>query len=437
MKDKVSINYMNFNKKLKRYKNKTINKVFFSDTMYNGNIVYRKNIIINNFIIDLNKGYLKNKSFSCSLYNVKSKNICFGEESDIEGLNISLDSIMEHSIPAIEFCWYPDEARSAEVEKLNIIFKNKEYNIDLNKTELKSIVITPVDWNKFKIIINHTNSEIIYELNEDNLSKTIISIFISKSELEDGEIDLTVYDNFDAISLGDVNIETLKIKKEDINNLHKIKLYDGVYIKNIKVIDNEMKLNPEKIIPFNSVFDTLGKYVTDSKENILIYVDSENILRVYNKKDNKEELDFVIKKEDYTVVSKYNNKYKIIIDGTEYEITNLLLFYLKENIDRYTYKTKDALIYLEQKDYTSLIDECMSNSNFLYLYTDYKIFKNNLKKLFKRGFTYEYFMYLYERGLVSIIFKMCESDFDIDKFDDNEIKELNSLSKRYVKNKEK
>jgi len=427
---------MNFNKKLKRYKNKTINKIFFSDTMYNGNIVYRKNVTINNFIIDLNKGYLKDKSFSCSLYNIKSKNICFGEECDSEGLNISLDSIMEHSIPSIEFCWYPDEARSAEVEKLNIIFKNKEYNIDLNKAELKSIVITPVNWNVFKFVVKHTNSEIIYEIDENNIIKTIKQVFISKSDLNNGEIDLTKYDDFNAISLGDVNIETLKIKKEDINNLHKIKLYAGVYIKNIKIIDNEMKLNPEKIIPFNSVFETLGKYVTDSKENILIYVDSENILRVYNKNDNKEELEFVVKKEDYTVVSKHNNKYKIIIDGTEYEITNLLLFYLKENIDRYTYR-KNALIYLEQKDYTSLIDECMSNSNFLYLYSDYIIFKDNLKKLFKRGFTYEYFMYLYERELVSVIFKMCESDFNIDKFDDNEIKELNSLSKRYVKNKEK
>lgn len=436
MKDKLSINYMNFNKKLKRYKNKTINKVFFSDTMYNGNIVYRKNVTINNFIIDLNNKNFKNKSYSCSLYNIKSKNICFGEESDIEGLNISLDSIMEHSIPAIEFCWYPDEARSAEVEKLNIIFKNKEYNIDLNKAELKSIVITPVNWSVFKFVVKHTNSEIIYEIDENNIIKTIKQVFISKSDLNNGEIDLTKYDDFNAISLGDVNIETLKIKKEDINNLHKIKLYAGVYIKNIKVIDNEMKLNPEKIIPFNSVFETLGKYVTDSKENILIYVDSENILRVYNKNDNKEELEFVVKKEDYTVVSKHNNKYKIIIDGTEYEITNLLLFYLKENIDRYTYR-KDALIYLEQKDYTSLIDECMSNSNFLYLYSDYIIFKDNLKKLFKRGFTYEYFMYLYERGLVSVIFKMCESDFNIDKFDDNEIKELNSLSKRYVKKKGK
>jgi len=436
MKDKLRINSMNFNKKLKRYKNKTINKIFFSDTMYNGNIVYRKNVTINNFIIDLNKGYLKDKSFSCSLYNIKSKNICFGEECDSEGLNISLDSIMEHSIPSIEFCWYPDEARSAEVEKLNIIFKNKEYNIDLNKAELKSIVITPVNWNVFKFVVKHTNSEIIYEIDENNIIKTIKQVFISKSDLNNGEIDLTKYDDFNAISLGDVNIETLKIKKEDINNLHKIKLYAGVYIKNIKIIDNEMKLNPEKIIPFNSVFETLGKYVTDSKENILIYVDSENILRVYNKNDNKEELEFVVKKEDYTVVSKHNNKYKIIIDGTEYEITNLLLFYLKENIDRYTYR-KNALIYLEQKDYTSLIDECMSNSNFLYLYSDYIIFKDNLKKLFKRGFTYEYFMYLYERELVSVIFKMCESDFNIDKFDDNEIKELNSLSKRYVKNKEK
>ena len=116
--------------------------------------------------------------------------------------------------------------------------------------------------------------------------ESIDSIFITKDELNNGELDLTNFKDFNALALGDLNVNMFKINKGDIKELKYVDLYEYFYIENIKVVDqNEMKLNPEKIIPFNDELDIHGKYILSDKNKILIYVDSKNNLKVFDKNE--------------------------------------------------------------------------------------------------------------------------------------------------------
>lgn len=433
-------------KKLKKYKNNIIDTVILIDNCYNGNLEHEKNITINNFIINntIKKSKFIITPIHISIQNTKCKNIYFGEKNNNTDLNVSFDYLIRNNIDWVTIIWRPDLTKFASTEKLYISYEGKHYEIDLKRQELEEIEIRKEYEKTFTIKIKNQNSTIFYKIDSKKMTKKIDNIFITKDELNNGELDLTNFKDFNALALGDLNVNMFKINKGDIKELKYVDLYEYFYIDNIKVVDqNEMKLNPEKIIPFNDELDIHGKYILSDKNKILIYVDSKNNLKVFDKneilKDEKiEQVDFIKKKEDYIVIYQSNNKYKLFIDDKEYDITRLFMYYFKRVGSKYTKKVNDIFDTFEAipHDYEGFVDiisNYLTTSEIIDICESYLIFKDNLKKLFQRGFTLEYFMYLHERNLDAVIFEMCKNSFDISKFNNQEIETLNELGKVYSK----
>jgi len=438
------INFWKADKKLNKYKNDTIDTVILSDRYYRGDIEYTKNITINNFIVNYDFKKSDRNFTDIAIRNTKCKNIYIGEKNNNTDLNISLDYLIRHNIDSITISWEPDKTIFSNIEKLNISYEGEKYSIDLKKSELRFIDIKKEYNTNFKINVKHQNSCIFYKIDSKSMTKKIDNIFITKDELNNGELDLTNFKDFNALALGDLNVNMFKINKCDIKELKYVDLYEYFYIENIKVVDqNEMKLNPEKIIPFNDELDIHGKYILSDKNKILIYVDSKNNLKVFDKneilKDEKiEQVDFIKKNEDYIVIYQSNNKYKLFIDDKEYNITRLFMYYFKRVGSKYINKVNDIFDTFEAipHDYEGFVDiisNYLTTSEIIDICEGYLIFKDNLKKLFQRGFTLEYFMYLHERKLDAVIFEMCKDSFDISKFNNQEIETLNDLGKVYVK----
>ena len=198
-----------------------------------------------------------------------------------------------------------------------------------------------------------------------------------------------------------------------------------------------MKLNPITIIAFEDYLDKYEHIIVGQKENTFIYLNDKNDLKIYNKEEilkneSIEHVDFL--KDNGKVVSiiKTNNNYKVIIDDIEYEITKLFKFYLTESLSKKTLLYHLGIKALENNDIVTFIKDSISVNTFINLYKEYIIFKDNLKRLFKAGFSYEYFMYLHQKGLDSVIINMANK-LELNKISEPEIDILNELGRSYVK----
>ena len=141
--------------------------------------------------------------------------------------------------------------------------------------------------------------------------------------------------------------------------MQEIYLYDDVFIKEIKILDgNNMKLNPITIIPFNDTLDIYKNYIIGDKEETLIYVDSKDNLKVFNKQEilkdkNIEKVEFIKNKEELIIIYKYkkDSKYKVIIDYGYFDIDRLFTFYSK---------TKKS--YIKDNDWIKIINSSLTIS---------------------------------------------------------------------------
>ena len=200
-----------------------------------------------------------------------------------------------------------------------------------------------------------------------------------------------------------------------------------------------MKLNPNTIIPFNDNLNCCGKNIISDNKKILIYVDDNNILKVFNKDEilsNNNLLSDIIfseEEDDIVIIYKYKNlgKYKVIIEDKEYKIDKLFTLFIKENILKYQL-TEEMINSLDNYDWVTLIDKNIYIEKFINMYNDYIVFKTNLNKLHKLGFSYKYFMYLHQKGLDKVLLEMCEN-FKLIEYSRNEINDLNELGKKYIK----
>jgi len=440
MKNELTVNSSNITKKAKKYKNKTFDTIICNDFYFDGIRAMKYGLTSYNFILNkIPLGYFRHNTIS--LINIKSNNIYIGDKVENEGINVTKKYIDKYKISRIILDWDSDKELHANLDKINIIYDDKTFNINLNKEELKKIFIETINGQKedLDITIRNKNSYIKYYIRNGIMIEEITSIYFTKYDLNNGKLDLTKYNKFDVMSFGDLEVDTLIINKEDICKLEETNIFEDFFIRNIKVIDkNEMKLNPINIIPFNDELDCVGKYIIGEINGILIYVDSRGKLNVFDKEKilEDEKIDDVIflrKKDDYIVIYKYKekDKYKVIIDGIEYSITKLFIFYIKENLYRFVFKHKDVLNNTSI-DYFGIL-KYIFFYDFETLYNEYIEFKYKLKELFNKGFKYEYFKYLDEKGLSNLIIKMCE--IDINKYSNEEINELNCLGRKYIKKK--
>ena len=135
------INFWKADKKLKKYKNDTIDTLILSDRYYRGDIEYTKNITINNFIVNYDFKKSDRNFTDIAIRNTKCKNIYIGEKNNNTDLNISLDYLIRHNIDSITISWEPDKTIFSNIEKLNISYEGEKYSIDLKKSELRFIDI--------------------------------------------------------------------------------------------------------------------------------------------------------------------------------------------------------------------------------------------------------------------------------------------------------
>jgi len=435
MKDKLIVNYWNDYKKLRKHDNKEINTVIIKDYVYNGSEEYYRNVIINNLIIQ-NKG-----RYNTDIYNTKCKNIYLGINNNQEGLNVSSDNLNALYENKISFKWDPNSNLKANIDKLNVLHEGKDYTFYLNKEELESIRLYKDKRGrnfKLTIEIKSINCDMEYTIYNDEIQKYIEYKNITKNDLINGTLDLTKFNDYSILTLSDIKIDTLIINKEYIKKLNDIDINDNVFIKNIKIIDNnEIKLNPINQIPFEDCLEISGKYIEGQNNKILIYLDKKKNIKVYKKEEilkdkDIESIEFIWNYGTYIILYKYKNKYKVFIDDNEYIINKLFIFFAQNALFRYNLDTK-AKTLLENNDIKTFLSDCISIKVFHTLYYEYLEFKKNFKKLFNRGFTYDYFMYLHERGLDRVILEMCKNTFDDSKFNNLEISELNTLGKKYVK----
>ena len=430
MKDMIKVKYGEGSKrKIKKYKNETMDNVVLKDWYYFGNSFYKNSIKVNNMIIDYKA--LKKGQDEFLIYNINCKNIFFKNTENLGGLTLSIDYLKKNKINDLELSWLPNDGLVSKIKEINIISKNKINTIKLDNEELERININFDDNSNLLVTVENKCSRKTYIINElGECKEEIIYQTIIKKDLNNGELDLTKFEDLSVLSLDNIEIDTLIINKNQIKYLKNINLYDDVFIKEIKIVDgNNMKLNPITIIPFNDTLNYGENYIIGDKKEILIYVDSKDDLKVFNKEEilkdeNIEKVEFIKNKEELIIIYKYkkDSKYKVIIDYGYFDIDRLFTFYSK---------TKKS--YIKDNDWIKIINSYLTVNGFIDLCTDYIDFKINLRKLLDYGFSYKYFMYLHQKGLDSVIYGMCQKDFDISKFSKNEINEINELGKKYIK----
>lgn len=444
MKDKiVLIKNINSKRKLNKFKNKSIDTICLKDNIYYGSKEYENNISIRNLEIDYKAPKMYMHSANFYLHNPKCENVYFKNEDNLGGITLNFSHLIKNNINRINFYWHPTEEKISNIKEINIITPDKISKINLIKEELKEIEIMIFDNKMLRIDIENIHSKKRYEIDmKGKLEEETIYHTITEKDLNNEVLDLTKFKEISPITLANINIDTLILNKNDICHIQDIDLYDDVYIKKIKIVDsNDMKLNPYTVIPFNDNLDFHCKYILSDNSKILVYVDDENNLKIFDKDeilkdDSLSSIEFCYEKENIIIIYKYKKlgKYKIIIDYKEYDIDKLFTLYIKQNIFKYECsKSKKTKEYLENYDWVSLMEELISGNIFEKMYEDYLIFKNNLNKLHELGFSYRYFIYLHKRNLDSVINTMCSNDFNINNYTKDEIKDLNELGKRYTK----
>jgi len=151
-----------------------------------------------NFILNkIPLGYFRHNTIS--LINIKSNNIYIGDKVENEGINVTKKYIDKYKISRIILDWDSDKELHANLDKINIIYDDKTFNINLNKEELKKIFIETINGQKedLDITIRNKNSYIKYYIRNGIMIEEITSIYFTKYDLNNGKLDLTKYNKFD------------------------------------------------------------------------------------------------------------------------------------------------------------------------------------------------------------------------------------------------
>lgn len=438
MKDKIVVRNKSISKyKANSFKNKDVS-IMLKNNLYTGENEYKNNVNVKDLILNYRNDFI-------SIYDTKAENIYFKNTPNLGGITLSFEDLIKNKCQALRLVWNTGKIKS-NIRDINIIIKNGNKNIKLEDDVLEEIRI---DLNKHKggnytllIRVATKYTEKSYEIDDGGtLEENYTYYGISERDLCNGVLDLTKFKGFKVLALDNINIDTLIINKNDINKVYDMNLYDDVFINKIIIVDNnDMKLFPSIEVLFNDNLDSKENCILSDNGNILIYNDNQNNLRVFNKfellKDkNVDSVNYVFKEEDIYVLVKYKTlgKYKIVINDKEYMIDRLFTLFIKENMYKYFVEHVITIKkYLNDYDWFGIMDD-VTCINFEELYNDYLKFKVNLKKLMKLGFSYKFFMYLYYRKMYGAINIMCSDDFNINKFSKEEINDLNSIAKKYIK----
>lgn len=447
MKDKLVVRQNGYKKiKLNKLSDDYIDTLIVKDKSYYANTEYDKNININNFVIDYKFSLFNRKSHAMIFNDLNAKNIYFKGYENIGGITLSIDCLTKNNINRINFCWHSPRVRKSKITEINVIIFGMVKKIKL-PDEIQEIHIYKTDSPRFDLVISieNTNSRKKYIIDWDgNINEELMYHSIEEKDLDNGVLDLRKFNELYKVSLCNINIDTLIVNKSIIKDLHEIDLYDYVYIEKIKIIDdNKMRLFPDKEIYFNDNLDIYFDYITGDEGEVLIYLDKDNNLKVYSRKeilkDNFiEDVYFLKEDEEMIILYKYKRqgKYKVIIDEKEYNIDKLFNLFIQSNILEYKYNFSSEFS-MEGYDLINLFENHISSEQFIKMYDDYNLFKLNLKKLHDIGFSYKYFVYLHNNGMDDLVNLMCRHSSTFLKYKKEEVEKITSISKRLVKNIDK
>lgn len=449
MKDKLVVRQNGYKKiKLNKLSEDCVDTLIVKDKTYYANTEYDKNININinNFVIDYKFSLFNRKSHAMNFNDLNVKNIYFEGYENIGGITLSIDCLTKNNINGINFCWHSPRVKRSKITEINIILFEIIKKIEL-PDEIEEIRIYKTNSPRFDLVISieNTNSRKKYIIDWDgNINEELMYHIIEEKDLDNGVLDIRNFNELDKVTLSNINIDTLIINKSIIKDLHDINLYDLVYIKKIKIVDdNKMRLFPDKEIYFNDNLDIYYGYIIGDEREVLIYLDKDNNLKVYSKKDilkDKfiEDVFFLKEDEKMIIVYKYKRlgKYKVIIDDKEYNIDKLFNLFIQSNILEYKYNFSSEFS-MKGYDLINLFENHISSEQFIKMYEDYNLFKLNLKKLHDIGFSYKYFVYLHNEGMDDMVNIMCKHSSAFLKYNKEEVEKITSISKRLVKNIDK
>lgn len=453
------LKYSTLNKKISKILSfKNYDTLYLDEWAYKTNFsfndkkdLYLKNIIISEKVI----------GFPIVIANSNAENIYFENSENLGGLTLSYEILKRHMRALI--IEYKFDYK-CNLSKINLILDKDNFTINLEK-DLEKIEfdIYKEDNNEYvtiKLIYNHKILK--YKIdNLKNITEEKISYTFGEEDLINNNLDITKYFDYSELKFHTCeNIDTLIINKNFLKNTNLLK---GINTKNlfkltinkIKIIDdNNMKLIPsEKIVSIDGsiLVDDNYIYIDNKNDEILIYLNKQNEIKVIGRNELLKENDVVdvVFQFEHTKLSfsgyelktprkinliliKYKDEtYKIIDFDKSYNLDSLFLNFLKLNPSDY-FSLNEAIQFLftnNLKEIFKLKD--FDNDKFYKMYNDFEKYKLYLLELKNMGLTDNAIDYLFDKNYRNIIDP--KDKFNIKNLTKKEIDFFNEYSEEHKK----
>lgn len=406
------------------------------------------------------KKYIKEYS-NIRICDNNAENIYYEKEDNLGGITIPYEMLLKnHTSITIE-----NEKVESNIKKLNILINDKILTFDIkDKMEKLEISLADVSGPKDKVMIislNTNKEEIKYLIDKNGEYIERKKIYkISGDDIKDGVLDIRELISYNKIIADNLNINTLIINKEYLENIDKLdflkwnsKNNDNIKIEKLRIIDHD----DMRLMPFDKTFlcyenrnlVSKAKYnyvcLKIEEEEVLIYLDDKNNIKIIKKSEllKNKDIDDVIfrfidtvssynhgRKLSLILVKYKNGMYKVIDFDEIYDITEMFTNFVCLKDGYLNYDEKLSL--KQENDWIKIFNSGeFENYTFYRMINDYEKYKKYLKKLNDIGLSEDAINYLFNRNINSILLN--DTDFNIEDLSEKEIDTFNELGEHYTK----
>lgn len=442
------------------------NKNLYLDT--NQFLYNRNNKDENSLLLDINNIIISDRLLESEdnyfIEDSDAKNIYFEHNKNLGGITIP-HSFVKYQKPLI----VKNEGKiKNRINKINIIFEGDVKTIELDDNF--TYIIIGYDYaysSDISIKLINYKKEIIYYIDKlGNINKKMDKYNITQRDLENGCLDLRKFSKYREVKNKVHKIDTIIVDKKIIKNRDIIREFlplgytPSKYfyeIKNICIVDED----DMKLIPLNKTYSLNGTcfennsdgfryiYLPNNDNDVLIYIDKSNKLKIIEKNDILKEnevedvsFEFRYKKRNIMVMGKLislilvkykNGKYKIIYFDDFYEIDDLFNKIMLDNKETLSLK-EETINYLNNNNWQNIFKlYSIGNDEFFEWNKLYMKNMDILNKLREKGLSEKAIKYLMDRNYTKIFLGNYESDKTLPEFVSKEVETFNDLGEEYYK----